>query len=279
MSDFFQNGVITTLHRLNRNGLRELEGQLDELAESNRIGLILPALYTEFQHPAMRRIVDQLAQVHYLKRIVCAVGQATREQYEHACTFFRDVPTPVTMLWMEDPRIEKLFVTLEQHGIGAGGAGTGAVHQGEFRNGLLNGPGLMRHASGQLDRLRRAETDGVDVGDGEACAFPRQRQGERSADAGSGSGDHHDASGEFAHRAAASRMVGSPTAVSGAGDVRSAEATLRYASRSNFLVIRRNWKVKPGHNVVLLPCLSRYQLAQPPLFHTLDFRASCNDRL
>lgn len=125
MSDFFQNGVITTLHRLNRNGLREIEGQLEELADGNRIGLILPALYTEFENPAMRQIVEQLSQVRYLKRVVCAVGQATREQYEHACTFFRDVPAPVTMLWMEDPRIEKLFTTLEQHGIGAGGAGKG----------------------------------------------------------------------------------------------------------------------------------------------------------
>jgi glucosyl-3-phosphoglycerate synthase len=125
MADFFQTGVVTTLHRLNRNDDDIIEAELVAIADHNRIGLVLPALYVEFEHPAMQRIVDELRTVRYLKRIVVAIGGATHEQYLHAASFFRDFPTPVTALWMEHPRVEELFRMLEDQGIGAGGPGKG----------------------------------------------------------------------------------------------------------------------------------------------------------
>jgi glucosyl-3-phosphoglycerate synthase len=127
MSDFFQTGVVTTLHRLNRDRDSDdlIEAELVAISDHNRIGLVLPALYTEFQHRAMYGIVDELQTVRYLRRIVVAIGGATREQYQHAVSFFRRMPTPVTALWMEHPRIEELFRMLEEQGIGAGGPGKG----------------------------------------------------------------------------------------------------------------------------------------------------------
>ena len=125
MADFFQTGVVTTLHRLNREADDVIEAELVAIADHNRIGLVLPALYAEFEHPAMQRIVHELRTVRYLKRIVVAIGGATREQYLHAASFFRDMSTPVTALWMEDPRVEALFRMLDDQGIGAGGPGKG----------------------------------------------------------------------------------------------------------------------------------------------------------
>ena len=58
MADFFQTGVVTTLHRLTRENDDLIEAELVAIADHNRIGLVLPALYTEFEHPAMQRIVD-----------------------------------------------------------------------------------------------------------------------------------------------------------------------------------------------------------------------------
>lgn len=125
MGDFFQTGVVTTLHRLNRDSDDLIEAELVAISDHNRIGLVLPALYTEFEHPAMQRIVDELRTVRYLKRIVVAIGGATYEQYLRAASFFRDMPTPVTALWMEHPRVEELFRMLDDQGISAGGPGKG----------------------------------------------------------------------------------------------------------------------------------------------------------
>jgi glucosyl-3-phosphoglycerate synthase len=47
MSDFYQTGVVTTLHRLNPDGLERLEGELQEFTGNRPVGLVLPALYSE----------------------------------------------------------------------------------------------------------------------------------------------------------------------------------------------------------------------------------------
>src|ERR1035437_475109 len=54
---------------------------------------------------------------------------------------------------------------------------------------------------------------------------------------------------------------------------------VRYASRSKRLVCLRKAKVKSGHKVVLLPCASRYQLAQPPVIHTVGASFRCSSAL
>lgn len=125
MADFYQTGVVATLHRLNPNGLERLENELERFSAGTPIGLVLPALYTEFEMPAMRRIADELARVRYLRRIVVALGRADRAQYERACRFFEDFPQPVTILWIDSPRIQALFRLLDEHGLSTGADGKG----------------------------------------------------------------------------------------------------------------------------------------------------------
>lgn len=125
MSDFYQTGCITTLHRLNPNGIERLESELLHYAEQRPIGLVLPALYSEFEGPAMPRIIRELAGVEYLHRIVVALGRASRSEYEKARAFFDDFPRPVTILWIESPRIQRLIHRLERLGLSPGQDGKG----------------------------------------------------------------------------------------------------------------------------------------------------------
>ena len=67
--------------------------------------------------------------------------------------------------------------------------------------------------------------------------------------------------------------------VSGGVGRRAARAWWRSASRSNRRVSRRNTNVKPGQSVVLLPCSSRYQLAQPPVVQMVRFMCACRSAL
>lgn len=125
MADFYQPGVISTLHRLDSNGISRLEGELERYSRHAPIGLVLPALFSEFETPAMQRIVSELEQVRYLRRIVVALGRANAEQYEQAREFFRDVPTPVSFLWIESERTQDLFRTLQDRGLDPGQDGKG----------------------------------------------------------------------------------------------------------------------------------------------------------
>ncbi len=97
MADFYQTGLVTTLHRMNPDGLARLEDDLERFKPALPIALVLPALYSEFETPAMVGIVRELSQVRYLHRIVVALGHANREQYGRAQQFFKDFRVPATI--------------------------------------------------------------------------------------------------------------------------------------------------------------------------------------
>ncbi len=125
MADFYQDGVLTTLHRLTNNHVDRLEADLAKFTRNRPIGLVLPALYTEFETLAMQRIVEQLRKIQYLERIVVAVGRATHDQFERAKGFFHDFYTPVRLIWIDGPRIQSLLKKLEERGVPAGPDGKG----------------------------------------------------------------------------------------------------------------------------------------------------------
>ncbi len=125
MADFYQNGQVTTLHRMNANGLARLEADLERFRTAMPVGLVLPALYSEFETPAMRGIVRELARVRYLQRIVVALGRANRTEYERAREFFSDFGVPATIIWIDSDPIQRLFDMLKENGIPAGEDGKG----------------------------------------------------------------------------------------------------------------------------------------------------------
>ncbi|MEK7407188.1 MAG: glycosyl transferase [Acidobacteriota bacterium] len=125
MADFCQTGVVTTLHRLKPNSVERLEADLEKYARNRPVGLVLPVLASEFDTPAMPRIVAELKQVRYLQRIVVALARAGPEQYTRARSFFQSFYTPVTVLWMDSERIQGLLGMLEERGLSAGADGKG----------------------------------------------------------------------------------------------------------------------------------------------------------
>jgi len=125
MSDFYQTGAVTTLHRLRPNSIERLENDLEKFSRNRPIGLVLPALYSEFETPSMQRIASELRQVRYLQRIVVSLGRATREQFNRVRSFFGDFYTPVTIIWVDGDRLQGLLGMLEEKGLSPGMDGKG----------------------------------------------------------------------------------------------------------------------------------------------------------
>ena len=115
MADFYQTGVVTTLHRLRDNDISRLEGELQRFSENTAIGLVLPALYSEFESPAMQGILAELSRVTYLRQIVLALARADLRQYSQVKKLLRGLPGHVTVLWIDGERMQILFRLLEKH--------------------------------------------------------------------------------------------------------------------------------------------------------------------
>ena len=116
MSDFFQNGVITTLQNLGERSLKDMEEELEDFGQRRRMVLLLPALYSEFETPAMHKIIEELKEVKYLYKIVLGLDQATKEQFEEVKKLMSVLPCKVDVLWNDGPRIKELYRELTAEG-------------------------------------------------------------------------------------------------------------------------------------------------------------------
>lgn len=125
MADFYQTGVVPTLHRLKPDSTERLESDLERFTRAKPVGLVLPALISEFENTAMQRILAELQKIRYLQRIVLALGRATPEQYLRVQSLFSNFYTPVTIIHIESERIQALFRLLEERGLSPGPDGKG----------------------------------------------------------------------------------------------------------------------------------------------------------
>lgn len=125
MTDFFQNGSITTFHNLAYRPLEGIETELSGFSAQRPMSLLLPALYSEFKGEALPNIAKQLAEVPYLSEIVIGLDRADREQYRHALKYFRMLPQQPRILWNDGPRLQAIHRQLESHGLAPMEAGKG----------------------------------------------------------------------------------------------------------------------------------------------------------
>ncbi len=114
MTDFFQNGVIATLHRLNPDNEEVLIKKLLKSKKRRPIALVLPALFSEFTGKALPRIVEELKKVSYIDQIVLSLGKANKEQFLYAKKFLSCLPQETVILWNDGPRLQALYQELEE---------------------------------------------------------------------------------------------------------------------------------------------------------------------
>jgi glucosyl-3-phosphoglycerate synthase len=125
MTDFYQTGVITTLHRLGRPSLERIETELEQFSRARPVALVLPALYSEFEGPAMPKIVEELAKVKYLCEIVLVLGKATEKDFGKAREFLSPLPQNVKVIHNDGRRVQEIYSTLKRNGLDPGPDGKG----------------------------------------------------------------------------------------------------------------------------------------------------------
>ena len=125
MTDFFQNGVIATLHNLTNRSTDSMEKELMEWSESRPMSLILPCLYSELKGPALSNIIEHLSKASYISEIIIGLDAANKEEFEHAREFFSKLPQPHVILWNDGPRLKKIDQDINVHSLAPDQLGKG----------------------------------------------------------------------------------------------------------------------------------------------------------
>ncbi|MAT52247.1 MAG: glycosyl transferase [Porticoccaceae bacterium] len=125
MGDFYQNGIITTLHNLKQRNLEDMEVELRRFARVRPMSLVLPSLYSELEGDALPNIVRELSKVDYLNEIVIGLDRADEDQYRRALSFFRPLNQNFKVLWNDGPRLRAIDQKLKEEGLSPREAGKG----------------------------------------------------------------------------------------------------------------------------------------------------------
>ena len=126
MTDFFQNGIFTTLHDFKTKKLETIEAELKLFSGYRPIELILPSLYSELEGPALKNIVKEISEVDYINHVIIGLDKANLKQNKHAYLFFKELKKPFSILWNDGPRLKAIYRELKSKGLSPSERGKGS---------------------------------------------------------------------------------------------------------------------------------------------------------
>ena len=125
MSDFSQNGIISTLHDFGTKTTSEIEKELLSFSKQRKMELILPSLYSELEGNALPKIVKEISKTSYLDHIIVGLDKANLKQAKKAWKFFKKLNTPFSILWNDGPGLKKLDQELKKKDLAPNELGKG----------------------------------------------------------------------------------------------------------------------------------------------------------
>ena len=125
MSDFSQNGIISTLHDFGTKSTVEIEKELLSFSKQRKMELILPCLYSELEGTALPKIVKEISKTKYLDHIIVGLDKANAKQAKKAWKFFKKLNIPFSILWNDGPGLKKLDQELKKKDLSPNELGKG----------------------------------------------------------------------------------------------------------------------------------------------------------
>ena len=125
MSDFSQNGIISTLHDFGTKSTVEIEKELLSFSKQRKMELILPCLYSELEGTALPKIVKEISKTKYLDHIIVGLDKANSKQAKKAWKFFKKLNIPFSILWNDGPSLKKLDLELKKKDLSPNELGKG----------------------------------------------------------------------------------------------------------------------------------------------------------
>ncbi len=125
MSDFSQNGIISTLHDFGTKTTSEIEKELLSFSKLRKMELILPCLYSELEGTALPKIVKEISKTEYLDHIIVGLDKANSKQAKKAWKFFKKLNMPFSILWNDGPNLKKLDQELKKKDLAPNELGKG----------------------------------------------------------------------------------------------------------------------------------------------------------
>jgi len=119
MADFFQNGLITTLHDLRATDTAYLERVLLDATRHFRLGLILPVTASDMRAAPFGQIIRELSSgAEFLKEVVIVLNVAPEvDDYRDCLARVSSLGEKAHVIWGDSPRFQAAYNMLVDAGL------------------------------------------------------------------------------------------------------------------------------------------------------------------
>ncbi len=91
--------------------------RLHELSKDYPAGLIIPIIDHDLKSPVLAKMVNEINQCSYLKKVFIALSAKNTENYEEAKRLFRNFKIPYEIVWCNKPEVTVLLAELKKKGL------------------------------------------------------------------------------------------------------------------------------------------------------------------
>lgn len=112
----YKQDLITTIHDFDCD-LEFLEARLTELTQTNPTAVLIPALYSELERPALGQICNHLKECEFVQTVVICLYADSLQQYAQAVQFFNALPQKTYIIWENGPTVNQTLENLRDRGL------------------------------------------------------------------------------------------------------------------------------------------------------------------
>jgi len=109
LSDFWQHGPITTIHRFPGLKVSDLEVVVTGHSRERPAALLIPALASEMEGPAWPNLLAEIQRASFLDEVILALGRATPDDHARASSDLGNLAQRTTVVWPESENLSPVF--------------------------------------------------------------------------------------------------------------------------------------------------------------------------
>jgi glucosyl-3-phosphoglycerate synthase len=94
-----------------------MSARLGSLEKKYPTGLIIPIVERDLKSPVLSKMVDELNECHYLKKVFIALSAENPKNYEEAMSVSRKFKSPCDVVWCNKPEVVTVLEELKKKGL------------------------------------------------------------------------------------------------------------------------------------------------------------------